>query len=223
MRIAILILLASIISSCISSKRIDDIVKRYYDEKPIVKPEIVEQWYSINPEVNIIDTFSTSERTRAKFIPAILYWQWHTVVEADINKDITLSRFNNYLASNSSTLELPNLLNGNTIEFSFDSLPSGFTYLEKGYTIIFIVGYSISELNVIYPLNTPYILNYKVFNKNGEQVSFGKIRSENKEVLLRNDWKTSKNFTWLYLNEYNKHQDLAFEELIKLVEQELKN
>lgn len=223
MRLVILILLASTISSCISSKKIDDIVKRYYDEKPIVKPEKVVQWYSINPETNNIATFSTSERTKSKFIPAILYWQWHTVVESDINKNITLSRFNNYLASNSSTLELPSLLNGNTIEFSFDSLPSGFTYLEKGYTIIFIVGYSISDLNVIYPLNTSYILNYKVFNKNGEQVSFGKIRLENKEVPLRNDWKTSKNFTWLYLDEYNKHQDIAFEELIKLVEQELRN
>jgi hypothetical protein len=207
-------------TSCISTKKIDGFVNQYYSEK-VTQFNNESDWL-INDTLQKIDTFSTSIKTKAQFIPAILYWQWHTNINTDINNDLVKNRFSQYLAAKSDSLELPKLLNGQKIEFEFSQAPSGFSYIHKGNSVILIVAYTVSYLIAIKPNESPYRLKYRIFNSKNIKTMEGEVKVNNTEIPLNNLWKSAKKFTWTYLDEYHKHQVIAFANLINKIENELK-
>ncbi len=214
-----ILVIAVAVSGCISSKRIDGFVHKYYAKNPIKKAENPNWVY--NNSNKSIDSFSTSERTKALFIPAILYWQWHTIVYSDLNDNIVNLRFYHYLNSKSDSLELPELLNGRKID-KFTEAPDGFFYIHKGFSIILIVAYSVSDLVAIKPIEDPYRLKYVLYDHNQKRIDEGEVSMDNTELPMKNVWKSAKKFTWAYLDEYHKHQDMAFAGLIDKIENNLR-
>lgn len=217
----LIILLALTLTGCITSKKIDRIVNEYYTENNI--DEEIESSWVLN-SINQIDTFSISERTQAQFIPALFFWYMHVNINTDIADDITTNRFLQYLSSKSDSIELPRLLKNQKLEFEFIQAPSEFYYTHTGSTLIVIVAELTSEDIVILPNSSQYKLKYRVIDASNNVSKEGLVVANNTETPMQNYMclKSAKNFTWSYLDEYHKHQDLAFATLIEKIEAEIK-
>jgi len=211
------------LNACISAQRVDGFVQRYYAEEELV-PEISElPWARVSPPMKALETPSLSKRTKAQFIPAILYWQWNTQVETDIDDAMVTRRFEHFLAVDSRSAELRKIVGENSIEFSFQSAPSAFTYSHKGNTLILLFAYSITDKIGIEPSTEGYTLSYKLRSPSGELLKNGEITTGNSEIELSNVWKSNRKFVWLYLDEYHKHQDYAFLTLLNDLNKALSN
>ncbi len=223
MRFSILLISALFFTSCISSRKIDKVVSKYYAKNSISAKADNLSWFVSKPKAAPVDTISRSIRTKAQFIPALLYWQWHTNVNTSLSDQITVNRFNEYLSSKADSLELKKLIGNQKIEFSFEEIPNQFSYTHRGNTIILIFAYIISDLIIIEPEPSYYILNYKITDSSGSPVQEGQVSVLNTEVPIKNVTKSAKKFTWLYLDERHKHQIECFKKLISQVENALKD
>lgn len=223
MRFLFFLISTLFLTSCISSRKIDKSVSKYYNENPVSIGNDSVTWFSSQPQTAPIDTFSNSTRTKAQFIPALLYWQWHTNVNTSLNDQITINRFNEYLNSKSDSIELKKLIDNNTIKFSFEEIPSDFSYIHRGNTIILVFAYVINDLITIQPQPSNYTLNYSIIDNSGKVLHEGMVSTTSTEIPLENVWKSAKKFTWKYLDERHKHQNEAFRQLLNKIEKDLKN
>lgn len=221
-KIITIILLSGCLTSCISSKKINSIVDKYYLEKN-TESKTVNKDIIVKKSKTPSENFSKSKRTKAQFIPAILYWKWHTNVNASIDDNMVGSRFNQFLASKYDSLELFNILDNHKIEFEFLEAPNGFSYVNKGNSIILIVAYTVSELIAIFPEKSPYRLKYKILDSNNSKIKEGEVEMMNLETPLKKNSYSVKRFTWSYLDQYHKNQNIVFENLIQKIEKELKD
>lgn len=115
--------------------------------------------------------------------------------------------------------DLKSKLNGQKIELSILQIPNSFVYTHKEKTIIFIVAYIVSSLEAIYPDNKELKIRYRIV-ENDENKKTGIITIPNTELPIKNVWKSSKKFTWVYLDKYKKINEKTakdvFENLIIL-------
>ncbi len=85
-------------------------------------------------------------------------------------------------------------------------MPGKFLYEYKGNTIIFIIAYTVSGVEAIspYPIDLKY--EYVITEKGKEKIR-GEGLIKNEETPLSNQWKSSKKFTWMYLDNFQKEAD----------------
>ncbi len=101
-------------------------------------------------------------------------------------------------------------------------MPGIFLYVNKGDVIIFIIAYTYSLVEAI----SPYFINLEfeyIINNDGKIKMKGKGFIQNKEQPLRNIWRSSKKFTWLYLDEYQKEMDRMGIKLVSKFIDDIKN
>ena len=120
------------------------------------------------------------------------------------------------------SLNLKQELAGKELEINIKEVPGKFLYENKGNAIIFIVAYTVSGVEAIspYPINLEFEYN---INQNGSMVLEGNGYVQNTEQPLRNIWKSTKKFTWLYLEEFKKETDRMGKEMVIGILGEVKN
>lgn len=216
--IIVVSILVLTLKGCTTTRRLDRLVNQYHIEKPIgeIKKPV---WLENSSKT--IETFSTSEKVKSRFIPAIFYWKWDTKIVTEINKDIILNRFVNYLSSKSDSLSIPEKLKGQKLIVDYLEAPNKFNYSQDGKLLDFILLYSLTDSLTIKPYESPYRLKYSIIDIQSNTVKKGEVEVESKLPAMANDSISKKIFIRQYLNKYYKNQDKAFEELIKKVEKDI--
>jgi len=214
MKQKILILITIIaLTSCVSTKTYSGYIEKKL-ETQINSTDIQNESISFDLSQLEVQTNSVeTEKIKSFFIPAILYWGWENTIECKINPTIVGKVFKSSFLNCADSLGLFNNLNEQKIEISIEKIPTSFVYTNKGNTMIFIIAYSVSELEAIYPQEQNLVINYKLI-KNGQQTKSGKLIATNKDKPIKNIWKSTKKFTWLYIDKFDNNIKILTNEIV---------
>ncbi len=187
-------------SGCISTKKYIN----YINQKCNQKNELI----NVNDYVEFKDTINKTtdsivkaEKIKSYFIPAIFYWEWNNTIKCELSGKQTFNTFYYYFQCYADSLNLKDKLNGEKINISFESIPNTFIYTNKGYIVIIIIAYFMGQLEAIFPENSKLIFTYRILNGTKETKS-GKIEINNINTPVKNIWKSTKKFTWMYIDQY---------------------
>jgi len=169
----------------------------------------------VEPENNIYNQKKNS------FVPAILYWGWNSTIECELDIETRIQYLKQGIYKAVDSLGLKGIIEGHTLEINLKELPGKFIYENKGSAIIFIIAYTVNGVEAIspYPINLEF--EYSV-NKDGIIEMKGEGYILNNEQPLRNIWKSTKKFTWIYLDEFKKETGRMGNELISKIIEEIK-
>lgn len=215
----VLVLLFS--DSCVSTKRYTSFTKEKVWE--LQKTSQVTQkldYLEIRTDSLIVqDSLIKVQKLKSFFIPAIFYWQSEHSLKCELSPKVPVRFFEQEFMRLADSADLKSKLNGQKIELSILQIPNSFVYTHKEKTIIFIVAYIVSSLEAIYPDNKELKIRYRIV-ENDENKKTGIITIPNTELPIKNVWKSSKKFTWVYLDKYKKINEKTakdvFENLIIL-------
>jgi hypothetical protein len=130
-------------------------------------------------------------------------------LNSSIPTNILISTVNSYADS----LKLGQILNGHKIELSIEKIPSTFIYTHNGNTMIFLVAYAIRDIEAIYPKGEMLKVSYKIMDGNNV-LKNGTITIDNKDKPIKNVWKSTKKFTWYFIDHYDYNIKCLCKELI---------
>jgi hypothetical protein len=125
-------------------------------------------------------------------------------LKCDLNPQVPAKIFEQEFTRLTDSLDLKSKLNGQQLELTILQIPHSFVYTHKEMAIIFIVAYVVSGLEAIYPDNRGLKVSYRVL-ENGEVKKTGVITVPNTEQPIKNTWKSTKKFTWTYLDQYKQN------------------
>jgi len=83
-----------------------------------------------------------------------------------------------------------------------------------------LVAYSFSGLEAIFPEKDKLVFSYKVV-QGTTQTKSGQIEVVNTDVPLKNIWKSTKKFTWFYIDQYENNLKKLCKFSIEKLENEL--
>ncbi|GGK60163.1 hypothetical protein ACD591_11870 [Rufibacter glacialis] len=214
------ILITVLLSSCVSSKKYSTFVIGKLQADFIAKDSLQNQeWLTINTD-KIPQAENQYEQLKSSFIPAIIYWGWNSTIECAIDPSITATWIKNSIYHAADSLNLAEKAKGRQIVINLKQVPGKFLYENKGMAIIFLVAYSVSGQESISP--APINLVAEIETKSGEASHFkGEVSIPNNGQPMNNIWKSSKKFTWAYLEEYKKESQRMGTELVKQLIQNL--
>jgi len=194
----------SFFTSCISTEKLTSFVKPKFvnSVNETENSNIIFDFSKLDTIENIVQ----SEKLKSYIIPAILFWQWENNIKCQINPQSVGNMFKSYFIDYAKSLGLSEKLENQNLEIKIEKLPSSFIYVDKGYTIILIVGYSISELEAIYPEKQDIVIKYKL-RENGQDVKSEELTIINKDTAIKNTWRTASTriFTKIYVEQFEKN------------------
>mgnify|MGYP001580911997 FL=1 len=164
--------------------------------------------------MNIQDSLVKVQKLKSFFIPAILYWQSEHTLKCDLNPKVPAKFFEQEIIRLADSLDLKSKLNGQKLELTILQIPHSFIYTHKETAIIFIVAYVVSGLEAIYPGNNGLKVSYRI-SANGETKKTGVLVIPNTEQPIKNVWKSTKKFTWAYLDQYRQNSDKMSRSFLK--------
>ncbi len=212
-------ILSLILSSCMTTKKYSTFVDtKIKNETP--KSLIAEDWLIVNTEI-MEPNKNIYNQKKNSFVPAILFWGWNSTIECELDIETRIEFLKQGIYKAADSLNLKQELAGKKLEISIKEAPGKFLYENKGNAIILVIAYSVSAVEAIspYPINLEYEYN---INQDGRMVAKGAGYVQNGEQPLRNIWKSTKKFTWLYLDEFKKETDRMGREMIKGIVEKLK-
>lgn len=207
------------LSSCMSTKK----YSAFVDEK--VKTENLEHepkdWLVVNlPAAE--EKGNTFKQVKYSFVPAVLYWGWNSTIECEIDP-YTAGKYIKYgIFQSADSLDLRSKLKGRQLVIDLKQVPGNFLYENKGNAIILVVAYTTSAVEAISPYPVNLNVEYQL-KENGEIVAKGSGVVQNEAQPVRNIWKSSKKFTWMYLDEYKKESNRMGTELVKDIIKQIEN
>jgi len=224
MRPVNLILITTLLfTSCVSTKKYSNFVKPKFEKSASETAERYSNSISFDlSNLETIDDIVKSEKLKSQFIPAILFWQWENNIKCRISPQSVGSMFKSYFIEYSETLGLSEKLANKTLEVKIEELPSNFVYANKGYTIIFIIAYTISQLEAIYPENQDFVIKYKL-QENGQEIISEEIRITNKDIPLKNIWSTTGKFTKNYVEQFENNIKASANEAVRMLLDKINN
>ncbi|WP_418263247.1 hypothetical protein [Flavobacterium faecale] len=161
----------------------------------------------------------TSTKVKSQFIPAILYWQWNNTIKCEINPVTVGQLFQINFMQYVDSLKISEKLQGRKLEMKVEKIPNSFVYTHKGNSIILIVAYTVSDLEAIFPQEQDLVVSYKM-TQNGSTIKEGKLTASNKDQTIKNVWKSTKKFTWLYIDQFKQNTNSMAKEIVdKLVKE----
>ena len=211
-----LLILTTIIAltGCVSTKTYSSYVTQKLEQQ-IHAPDIQDKNISFDfSKLEVLDNSVEAEKSKSFFIPAILYWGWENTIECKISPAIVGQTFKSSFLNCADSLGLFNKLNEQQIEISIEKIPTSFVYTNKGNTMIFIIAYTVSELEAIYPQEQNLVINYKLI-KNGQTTKSGKLIATNKDKPIKNIWKSTKKFTWLYIDKFDNNIKVMTNDIVE--------
>ncbi len=212
-------ILSLFFTSCMTTKRYSTFVDT--KTKSInVKNETTRDWIAIKVD-KTEPTQTVCEQKKNSFIPAILYWEWNSTIECELDIKTRTEYLKQGILRAVDSLNLQHILSGRKLEIKLKEIPGKFIYENKGNAIIFIIAYTVSGVEAIspYPINLEF--EYSIIN-NGELEIKGEGVIKNTEQPMRNVWKSTKKFTWFYLDKFRIETERMGIELISKIIEEIK-
>jgi len=205
-----------LISSCVSTKKYSGFVKPKFENlADVTKEEYGNITFDLS-KLERIEDIVISEKLKSQFIPAILYWQWENNIACQISPQSVGKMLNSNIMYQSDLLGLSEKLGNKKLEITIEEIPSSFIYANKGHTIIFIIAYTISQLEAIYPKNQDFVITY-VLRENGQTNISEEIRITNKDVPMRNIWSTTGKFTRNYLEQFENNIKETAKDIVQVI------
>ncbi len=220
MKKTLLILITIIaLTGCVSTKTYSSYVTQKLEQQ-IHAPDIQDKNISFDfSKLEVLDNSVEAEKSKSFFIPAILYWGWENTIQCKINPNLIEKSFKLTFLHCADSIGLLNNLEGKKLEISIEAMPTSFMYTNQGNAIIFIIAYTVSELEAIYPQRENLVINYKLI-KDEQTIKSGKLAAINNDQPIKNIWKSTKQFTWLYIDQFNNNTKMLTNDI---VQQLLKN
>jgi len=207
------------LTSCMSTKKYSTFVNNKIESLQNGK-ERESDWLiiksdKVEPDNNVYDQKKNS------FVPAILYWGWNSTIECELDVETRIKYLKEGIYKAADSLNLKEMVAGNVLEINLKEVPGKFLYENKGNAIIFIIAYTVSGVEAIspYPINLEF--EYSL-NKDGNIEMKGEGFIRNGEQPLRNIWKSTKKFTWMYLDEFKKETERMGKELVLGIIEEIR-
>jgi hypothetical protein len=196
------IICASILTSCLTAKKVDKQVAKLYGEKqqPQKKKQI--DFISITSSLTSTDNqTSTTETKTSNVLPLLFYWSWDYKNTCTLNPQIPINNFTTTVLGIANK-RLKEKLNGQKLELSVDKIPNKFAFDDKAH-LIFII-YAFGWDNVSIKAETAdLVVSYKVLNNNAESKT-GIITipyyDDKKNLGMFTSWKKA---TSDYLDQYD--------------------
>lgn len=206
------ILTITLLTSCIGTKKFTGFVEpKFQDTKTsLTNDNFTFDWTGLESKVNLV----MSTKVKSQFIPAIIYWQWNNSIKCEINPIIVGQYFQESFLQYADTLKVKEKLQGRKLELKLEKIPNSFIYTHKGNSIIFIVAYTVKDLEAIFPQKQDLVVSYKL-TQNGLTIKEGKLNTSNKDQPLKNVWKSTKKFTWLYIDQFKQNTKIMTKEIVE--------
>lgn len=191
------------LSSCVSTQKFANFVNlKYAQQNKTIKESDYIEYNNIN--INNIDSTVKTEKIKSFFVPALVYWQWNNTLKCELSQKQAFLTFNTYFQYYADSLSIKEKLNGQKLIITIDSIPKSFVYTNKGFVVFVLVAYSIFGLEAILPENENLVLSYKVVQGTTLTKS-GRIEVVNTDIPMKNARKSTKKFTWLYIDQYENN------------------
>lgn len=220
MKFIVLIAIVVGLSSCIGTKRytryLSEGYKKSADTFKSSNPNII---FSQTP--SIVDTISIAKNKKSHFVPAIIFWQWEKSIATTLAEKHQANKIQNFMALYADSLQLGQKLNGNKLQISIDSAPANFTYTSKGYFMYLFIAYITSVQETIKPEFSDLKLSYSLVDPTNSVIKKGVITVLDTNMPAKNLWKSTKKFTWKYLEEYEANVKLMSKQAIDKLSKEI--
>jgi outer membrane lipoprotein-sorting protein len=204
-KIKCLVVIVVVASGCVSTKRYARFTKEKLSEIKQSSQAVFPEYLEIKTDsLNMKDSLVKVEKLKSFFIPAILYWQSEHTLKCEINPKVPVKIFEQEMIRLADSLDLKSKLNGRKIELTLLHTPNSFIYTHKEMVMIFIIAYTVSGIEAIYPENSGLKVSYRI-TENGETKKDGIITTPNRNDPIKNMWKSTKRFTWAYLEQYKQN------------------
>ena len=218
-KILTLILAIIFLNSCVSTQKYSKYVTMKYAQqcKTLESNDYIEYENIIENE---IDSIVKTEKVKSLFVPALVYWKWNNTIKCELSPKQTFMTFQNHFQYYADSLNIKEKLKEQKLIITIDSIPKTFVYTNKGFVVFMLVAYSYGGLEAIFPENNKLVLSYKVV-QGTTQTKSGQIEVVNTDIPLKNIWKSTKQFTWFYINQYENNLKRMSKFAIEKLENEL--
>lgn len=218
-KILTLILATILLNSCVSTQKYSKYVNMKYAQqyKTLKSNDYIEYENIIENE---IDSIVKTEKVKSLFVPALVYWKWNNTIKCELSPKQTFMTFQNHFQYYADSLIIKEKLNGQKLIITIDSIPKTFVYTNKGFVVFMLVAYSYGGLEAIFPENDKLVFSYKVV-QGTTQTKSGQIEVVNTDIPLKNIWKSTKQFTWFYIDQYENNLKRMSKFAIEKLENEL--
>jgi hypothetical protein len=208
--------LGACLTGCVSTQKYGAFV----DQKTKTEqPQTVQQdWLIVNTPVSEKQGNNFTQ-IKSSFIPAIVYWGWNSTISCEIDPNTATEYVRRGIYQAAEHMDLQSRLNGRQLVIDIKQLPGQFVYENKGSTVFLVVAHATTYVEAISPMPTNLVVDYKLL-ENGAVIASGEHFVRNQEEPLRNVWKSTKKFTWLYLDQFEREANrMGTESIIDIVKQ----
>lgn len=199
-----LALIAIAISSCISASKFSGFVQRKYEIQQRAVTYSGDYLTFNFDSLYKIPSLVASTKVTSQFIPAIFYWKWENTINCELDYSIPSRVFKSALILYADSVNLKEKLNDRKIELFVDEIPSRFVYSDKGTTVFVLVASAGQYQEAIFPVQQSLKVRYRI-TRQGDEPRMGVITVNTNDVIITNVWKSTKKFTWKYLDGYEKN------------------
>ena len=162
------VLFSFIGSSCLSPRKMDQRIAKYYGNTIPAKGRksdyINFKFTNTIPDADI----SGTEKTKSKMLPLLFYWKWDITKTSIINTMMPMSNFTSSFITEANAKGLKEKLKGGTVEITINNNPSSFNLRDEGWMVYLILGYIGKDKFYIDPLNENLSVAYTVSYPSGE-------------------------------------------------------
>ncbi|RIJ37072.1 hypothetical protein [Pontibacter oryzae] len=162
------------------------------------------------------------KQIKNSYVPAVLYWGWNSTIECETDPYTTGNFIKAGIFQAADNLDLRSKLKDKQLVIDLKQVPGKFLYENKGNAIFLVFAYTTSAVAAVSPYPITLYAEYQL-KENGEVVAHGSGVIQKKAQPVRNMWKSSKKFTWMYLDEYKKESNRMGTELVKNIIKQIKS
>lgn len=191
-----------LMASCISTNRLTGYVEPKFQETKtlLINDNFVFDFSDLKHKSSPV----LSTKIKSFFIPAILYWGWNKTIKCEIDPNIVGQSFQESFLYFADSLKLQEKLQGRKLEIKLEKIPNSFVYTHKGNAIIFIYAYTVSDIEAIFPQVQNLWVSYRLI-LDGKIIKEDELSATNNAQSIMNDWKSTKKFTWFYVDQFKKN------------------
>ncbi|PVY42343.1 hypothetical protein [Pontibacter virosus] len=199
------------LSGCMGTKKYASFVEQRVQTEQVAAPQHDALVVNAQAAAQPGHQYKQLERS---FIPALVYWGWNSTISCELDPGMAAAAVRSGMYQAADKLNLQDRLGGRQLVVDIRQTPGQFMYENKGNVIFLIFAHITSAQESITPRPTDLVLHYQLL-ENGAVVASGEGLVKNTQEPLRNLWKSSKKFTWLYLDQFELEAGRMGEESLK--------
>jgi hypothetical protein len=192
-----------VLTGCLGPRIVNKWVAHQYDEVPSPAKNLNDYMTVKSLLTKEGNAVSTTERSRAKVLPLLLYWHWYYKNESNIHPLIPENNFTKTVLSYGNK-HLKHKLEGQKIELTLEEIPNNFILDDEG-QVFWVILYAITiEKMSIKPSKNNLVVSYRVIQPDQTVTKSGSITVDNpdKDVAF-GPFQSIKKRTWRYLSDYD--------------------